>query len=211
MSAEENLYKTIGPYATFTMEEKRSEFIGHAAHVANEEEAIAMIKRIRHEHADATHNVYAYALSGGSTARYSDDGEPQGTAGMPVLNVIKMSGVTDVCIVVTRYFGGTLLGAGGLVRAYGAAARGAIDAAGVAVFEPYTELRLTCGYSDYQKVEYELPKFETIIDGTDFGADVTLSLAVRDAVLAPFLARMSELCCGRAAVETVGTRLDVHK
>ena len=126
---------TIAQNVSCEMEERKSIFIGHAAPVRSEEEARLFIEAKRKEYHDATHNVYAYLMNDGAIARYYDDGEPQGTAGMPVLNVLKMSGACDLCVVVTRYFGGILLGAGGLVRAYGAAAKNAIDAAGLAVFE----------------------------------------------------------------------------
>ena len=117
---------TLRGAAVAEIEEKRSVFIAYAAPVRSEDEAHAIIEEKKKEYADATHNVWAYYIDGGARARCSDDGEPQGTAGMPTLNVLKMSGGTDMCVVVTRYFGGTLLGAGGLVRAYSAAAKAAI-------------------------------------------------------------------------------------
>ena len=144
-------YTTVKKEAHVEFEEKRSLFIGHAIHVESEDEAMEFIKSIKKEYADATHNVWAYHMKGGILARYSDDGEPQGTAGMPVLEAIRKSGVDDVCIVVTRYFGGILLGAGGLVRAYSHSAVIAIEAAEVVVYEPYLEYYLSCGYSEYQK------------------------------------------------------------
>ena len=107
---------------------------------------------------DATHHVYAYLLRRGAVARYSDDGEPQGTAGVPVLNVVKMSGASDLCVVVTRYFGGILLGAGGLVRAYSAAAKRALDAAGIVTMTEFALLSIRCSYSDYQRLTAQLPK-----------------------------------------------------
>ena len=115
--------------------EKKSIFIGFSAIVKNEEEALSIIREKKKKYQDATHNVYAYITDNGNITRYSDDGEPQGTAGMPVLNSIRMSGISDVLVVVTRYFGGTLLGAGGLVRAYSTAASMALDAGGVAEYE----------------------------------------------------------------------------
>jgi uncharacterized YigZ family protein len=144
-------YVTVKQESHVEFEEKRSLFIGHAIHVDSEEEAAAFIKSIKKEYADATHNVWAYHLKGGIIARYSDDGEPQGTAGMPVLEAIRKSGVDDVCVVVTRYFGGILLGAGGLVRAYSHSAVIAIEGAEVVTYEPYFEYELVCGYSEYQK------------------------------------------------------------
>ena len=126
---------TLAKNVSCEMEEKKSIFIGHATPVRNEDEARAFIESKRREYHDATHNCYAYLLNNGAVARYSDDGEPSGTAGVPILNVVKMSGATDLAVVVTRYFGGILLGAGGLVRAYTSAAKIAVDASGLAVFE----------------------------------------------------------------------------
>ncbi len=124
-------YKTVRAAASGELTEKRSRFIGYCKPVSTEEEATAFIASIRSRHWDARHNVYAYSLREGNLRRYSDDGEPSGTAGMPVLDVLQKSGVTDVCVVVTRYFGGVLLGTGGLVRAYSQAARLGLNAAQV--------------------------------------------------------------------------------
>ena len=136
MSQESQFFTTVRQAARAEFEEKRSVFIGHVMRTDTEEEAQAFIKQIKKEFQDATHNVSAYLMQGEIVARYSDDGEPQGTAGMPVLDVIRKSGVRNVCVVVTRYFGGTLLGAGGLVRAYSHAASLAIEAAGIITDEP---------------------------------------------------------------------------
>ena len=126
--AESGKRITLLKAAEAEIEEKKSIFIGYAAPVSSEDEAKAIVAAKKKEFSDATHNVWAYYLDGGIHVRYSDDGEPQGTAGIPVLNVLKMSGATDMVVVVTRYFGGTLLGAGGLVRAYSASAKAALDA-----------------------------------------------------------------------------------
>ena len=142
---------TLAKNVSCEMEEKKSIFIGHATPVRNEDEARAFIESKRREYHDATHNCYAYLLNNGAVARYSDDGEPSGTAGVPILNVVKMSGATDLAVVVTRYFGGILLGAGGLVRAYTSAAKIAVDASGLAVFEEYSLAKITVTYSDYQR------------------------------------------------------------
>ena len=143
--------------ASAEMIERKSVFIGTAAPVASEAEARELIEEMRHKYHDATHNVYAYQLNGGAIARYSDDGEPQGTAGIPVLNILKMSGVSDLCVVVTRYFGGILLGAGGLVRAYAASAKLAIETAGIVTMTDFAILRVRCSYSEYQKITAALP------------------------------------------------------
>jgi len=158
--------------------EKKSVFIGYSAIVKNEEEALQVIKERKKKFSDATHNVYADLIGNGTVARYSDDGEPQGTSGMPTLNAIRMSGVTDVCVVITRYFGGILLGAGGLVRAYSTAASMALDAGGVAVFERYLEFEIICSYSDYNKLLPIFLSYDAIIDNTEFGSGITIHYAV---------------------------------
>lgn len=191
---------TLAKSVSVEMEERKSVFIGHAAPVASEEEARAFIDEKRREFHDATHNVYAYLLNGGAIARYSDDGEPQGTAGVPVLNVVKLSGATDLCVVVTRYFGGILLGAGGLVRAYGASARQAVEAAGLAVFEPWSVLRVILSYSDYQKLQSAIPRLGAVEDSCDFGSDVTSVCAMLSSREEDFRRAVAELTAGRASV-----------
>lgn len=195
-------YITLGKEVEVSFTERKSLFIGNACPVKTEEEAIEFINKIRKKYADATHNTYAYMLSNGS-ARYSDDGEPQGTAGVPILNVIKKGGFTDAVIVVTRYFGGILLGAGGLVRAYGASARDAVEAAEIVTYLHYTECSLTCSYSDYQKIIPLFDFFGVKTDNTDFSADVTLNLAIKTDLYESFRAKISETSGGR--IETLKT------
>ena len=177
-SAEPKKRVTLAGSVSVEMEEKKSIFIGHATPVKSEDEARAFIDAKKREYHDARHNCYAYLLNGGAVARYSDDSEPQGTAGIPILNVLKMSGATDLCVVVTRYFGGILLGAGGLVRAYSASAKMALDEAGFAVFEDYAVFRIDVSYSDYQKLTVALAKMGAIEDGCDFGEGVAVTTAV---------------------------------
>ncbi|MBQ3179601.1 MAG: YigZ family protein [Clostridia bacterium] len=196
---------TLAREAHAEMEERKSVFIGHARPVTSEEEARAFIDEIRHQYADATHNVYAYLLNGGAVARYSDDGEPHGTSGIPTLNVLKMSGAMDLVVVVTRYFGGILLGAGGLVRAYSAAAKLAIDEAGLAVFEPWNIVGFTCSYSDYQKITAGLPKTGAVEEDADFGEDVTVTAAVKVEDTGTLMTWISETTGGRSAVEILDT------
>ena len=204
----EKLYTTLAGEGTDIYEEKRSEFIGVAAHIESEADAQALIKRIRAEHYDARHTVYAYVCSSGNVQRYSDDGEPQGTAGIPVLDVIRKSGLADVCIVVTRYFGGTLLGAGGLVRAYTAAAKMAVDKAGVITYQNFSELRLILSYSDYPKILAKLPTYNAKIDNTDFGTEVALDVALNVTKEAQFCAFVRELFCDRVHPIRLGERYD---
>ena len=201
-------YTTVKNEAHVEFEEKRSLFIGHALHVTSEEEAMDFVKKIKKQYLDATHNVWAYHLKGGIIARYSDDGEPQGTAGMPVLEAIRKSGATDVCIVVTRYFGGILLGAGGLVRAYSHSAVIAIDGAEIVTYEPYYEYELVCGYSEYQRYSNILSIERAVIDETDFGAEVTVRFAVKRTLADSVLTRISEAGYGKDVPRLLGERFD---
>ncbi len=191
---------TLAHPAKAQLEEKKSVFIGHAVPVTDEDTAREFVAGIKHDYRDATHNVYAYLLDDGVTARYSDDGEPQGTAGIPVLNVLKMSGATDLCVVVTRYFGGTLLGAGGLVRAYGAAAKAAIDAAGIVTMENYALLDIKCSYSDYQRLTVMLERLGVSEDGASFETDVSVRCAVEEYRIDELKQNISELTGGRSTV-----------
>lgn len=186
------------------MEERKSIFIGHARPVSTEEEAKRFIAAKKAEYADATHNVYAYLLNGGAIARFSDDGEPQGTAGMPTLNVLKTSGACDLVVVVTRYFGGILLGAGGLVRAYSAAARLALDSAGVVAYEPFALVRIHMSYADYQKFTVALQKMNAAEESAEFGADVAVTTALEANRTEELATLTAELTCGKGTMEIVG-------
>ena len=202
------LYTTIKNEVSVEFEEKRSLFIGHAKPVKTEEEALEFIKQKKKEYADATHNVFGYIVKDGICARYSDDGEPQGTAGMPVLDAIRKSGVNDACVVVTRYFGGILLGAGGLVRAYSHSARLALEEAGIITYEQYTEIGITCNYSDYQKLQPLLAKANAVIDSTEFLESVSIGIAVKDEAAADLLVKINEVTSGRAVARISGNRFD---
>ncbi len=201
-------YKTVKQKTQDSFTEKKSEFIGYISPVVNEDEAIAFINEIKNKHKDATHNVYAYILQGTEIARFSDDGEPSGTAGMPILEVIKREGLTGVCIVVTRYFGGILLGAGGLVRAYAKGAKIAIDKSGICSFVPFTEFTLRCDYSDYEKIRRDLEIHKIKCDDTLFDIDVTLKLACKDELYEPFCNYAVNLTNGRAIIKKSGERYD---
>lgn len=208
MSQESKFFTTVRQSARAEFEEKRSVFIGHVMRTDTEEEAQIFIKKIKKEYADATHNVSAYLMQGEIVARYSDDGEPQGTAGMPVLDVIRKSGVRNVCVVVTRYFGGTLLGAGGLVRAYSHAAALAIEAAGIITYEPYTELELRCGYSEYQKYSVLLGAANAVIDDVNYAEDVCLRFAIKESERDALVAKIVETGYGKDVPREVGSRFD---
>ncbi len=190
-------YTTLKEYASYTYEEKKSVFIGECAPVTSESEAISFINNIKKKYPDARHHVYAYILRENSIMRYSDDHEPQGTAGMPVLDSMRKRGVTDAVVVVTRYFGGTLLGTGGLVRAYTEAASGAVTLSGVITYTTFKKCSITVSYSDYQKIQSVLADAEFRTDETDFRETVTL----RGRILLP---RVDALC--KALSEQTGGR-----
>ncbi len=208
MSERKDLFTTIRKEAHVEFEEKRSVFLGHALRTDSEEEAQAFVKRLKKEYQDATHNVFAYLMRGEAVARYSDDGEPQGTAGMPVLDVIRKSGARNVTVVVTRYFGGTLLGAGGLVRAYSHAASLAIEAGEIITYAPYTEYELRCGYSEYGKYQVALAAAGAIIDSTDFAADVSIRYAIPATKGDALRAKIVELSYGKDTPSVIGERFD---
>ena len=192
-------YFTISANAKDSFIEKRSEFIGYIAPVKTNDEAVAFINSIKAEHRKAKHNVYAYILREDNISRYSDDGEPQGTAGVPVLDVLKKRGLTDVCVVVTRYFGGILLGGGGLVRAYSHAASLACDAANIMNMCMCHRLKITADYGMYGKISYLLPNYETITVNSDFGSDVTLEILVLSEKLDALKKELIEVTNGSVA------------
>lgn len=201
-------FTTLKSEAHVEFEEKKSLFIGHALRTDTEEAAQEYIKSIKKEYADATHNVFAYTLKGGIVARYSDDGEPQGTSGMPTLDAIRKSGVDNACIVITRYFGGTLLGAGGLIRAYSHTASLAVEKAGIAVYEPYAEYLLECGYSEYQRYSVYFAENGVIIDDTVFEAEVKIAFAVKKRCSDELLKKITEMSYGKDIPVAVGERYD---
>lgn len=206
--SEKHFFTTIEHESSEKFEERKSLFIGHAKPIKSADEALEFIKQKKREYADATHNVFAYILEDGRIAKYSDDGEPQGTAGMPVLDTIKKCGVDGVCVVVTRYFGGILLGAGGLVRAYAHAAKLALDSANIITYEKYDVFSLRCGYSEYQKYIPLLSSFNAIIDDTIFEADVTVVFAIKQGVDSLLLPKISEISFGKDLPLKKGERFD---
>lgn len=197
-------YITVSEFATDSFIEKRSEFIGYISPVSTNEEAVDFINRIKAEHRKAKHNVYAYILRKDNISRYSDDGEPQGTAGMPVLEVLKKRGLTDVCVVVTRYFGGILLGGGGLVRAYSHAASLACDAAHIMDMRLCHRLKISADYGMYGKIIYLLPAFDTITVSSDFGSDVTLEILVLSEKLDELKKELTEVTNGSVILTDEG-------
>ena len=204
---EEKNLTTVGKEASAEFTEKKSVFIGYTAPVQNAEEAEEFIRKIKKKHADARHNVSAYVI--GNAVRYSDDGEPKGTGGVPVLEVIKKSGVDGTVVVVTRYFGGILLGAAGLVRAYSKAAAMAIEAAGIVTYRKYTECTVTCDYSLYDKLLYDIGRRTVITDDTEFGGNIVLHLAVLSEEYEAFEKAVYSMTNGKITPAKKGTRLDV--
>lgn len=198
-------YKTVVKETTRTsFTEKKSEFITTVRRIETEEDVKVFLDGVRKEYPDATHHCYAYILKGTETARFSDDGEPSGTAGMPILEVLKREGVSGLCVVVTRYFGGILLGAGGLVRAYARAAKLGLDEAGTASFVPYVTFCAVLPYSGYEKVAKEAAKYGVTVDDTVFAADVTLSFRAKNEDYEKFAAFIADYTGGKVACSVTG-------
>ena len=194
-------YRTVATETADEFTEKRSRFIGYIKPVSTEEEAVSFIQSIKQKHWDARHNVYAYRLRQGQIQRYSDDGEPQGTAGIPTLDVLQKNDVTDVVVVVTRYFGGILLGGGGLVRAYSHATRLAVEKAGIITMQKCRLCTLTCDYTQYGRVASLIPECGGVVDDSDFGEAVTLRFHMAEDDLGGFSAKLADATCGSAAAE----------
>lgn len=175
--------------------EKKSRFIGRVWLAETEEEALARIQEMKKQHHDATHNCWAYVIKDGP-ARFSDDGEPGGTAGNPMMQVLQREQLHNVVCVVTRYFGGVLLGAGGLVRAYTKGAKIAVDAAGKSVKRVWSVLYVPCPYSFYERIRLEVAAFGGVLRDTTFGAEVELEILVAREQTQPFLDRLTDLTAG---------------
>ena len=199
-------YRILTGPAETEFVEKRSRFIGQIQPVQTEEEARAFIEQIRKKHHDARHNCWCWLLRDGS-ARYSDDGEPQGTAGRPMLEVFQREGVTDLCCVVTRYFGGILLGTGGLLRAYTRSAGDALQAAGVSVQRVWTRILVPCPYNLFDRVRTETENAGGVLENTDYGAEVNLTVLLPAEGAERYLARLTELSAGRLTASIEGTAL----
>ena len=172
--------------------EKKSHFIGRLWPVETEEAALEKIQEMKKQHYDATHNCWAYIIRDGAV-RFSDDGEPGGTAGMPMLQVLQREGLYNCVCVVTRYFGGILLGAGGLVRAYTKGAKIAVDAAGKSMKRVWSCLYVLCPYTFYERVKLETAAWGGIIRSTEFGAEVELEILVPEVQAQPFLDRLIDM------------------
>lgn len=183
--------------------EKKSRFIGRVWPVETEEEALSHIAAMKKQHYDATHNCWAYIIRDGAV-RFSDDGEPGGTAGMPMLQVLQKEGLYNICCVVTRYFGGILLGAGGLVRAYTKGAKIAVDAAGKSMKRVWTVVYLPCPYTWYDRVKLEVGAFGGIVHSTEFGAEVDMELLFSEAQVAAFQEKLTDMTAGTVETMVLG-------
>lgn len=190
-------YKTIRAAASDEFVEKKSRFIGHICPVTTQEQAVAFIREKKSEYWDATHNVYAYVLREGQTRRYSDDGEPQGTAGIPVLDVLLKEEVTDCVVVVTRYFGGTLLGTGGLVRAYSHGSKIAVDAGGIVTMTLCAQLRIVCDYTFYGRLSSLIPEMGGVVEDTQFADLVTVICKMPSSLVGAFDEKLFDQSFGK--------------
>lgn len=199
-------YKTVKQEASDEFVEKRSRFIGHIKPVVTEEEAIAFVEKIRKKYWDATHNVYAYILQEGQIKRYSDDNEPKGTAGIPTLDVLQKENLTDCVVVVTRYFGGILLGAGGLVRAYSHGAKIAVDAGKRIRMRLRSLLTVTCDYGFYGKLSTLIPQMEGIIEDTLFTENVTVLFSLPLEGMEPFQDKLTDVSNGSFTAQVTGQK-----
>lgn len=194
-------YKTVEKEASDFFIEKKSKFIGYAKPIKTQEEAVEFISKIKSKHWDATHNVYAYVLRENNIQRYSDDGEPSGTAGVPVLDVMLKESLVDVCVVATRYFGGTLLGAGGLVRAYSHTSKIALEAAGIITMAQCSVMSAEVDYSFYDRLNILLSDFSVVILDTSFSDKVCVEFSVKENIVDLLNAKLIDVSNGKYALK----------
>ena len=199
-------YKTVEFENSDEFIEKKSKFIGYVNPVKTQEEATEFINKIKSKHWDATHNVYAYVLQENNIQRYSDDGEPSGTAGVPVLDVILKSNLVDVCVVVTRYFGGTLLGAGGLVRAYSHGSKIAVEAGNIITMAPCSILKVCVDYSFYDRLNILLNDFSANVEDTQFSDNVSVTFSIKQEKTADLQNKLTDLSNGLYKLIEIGEK-----
>ena len=197
-------YKSVKQCSEAEYTVNRSRFIGRCFPVASEEAALCLLGDIRKKHWDATHNCFAYRIGENAAARFSDDGEPGGTAGKPIMDVLTGKGLTNVLCVVTRYFGGILLGAGGLVRAYSKSAADAVTKAGMVSYLPGTVLDIPMDYSRYGALEGFI-RANAEVRNVAFAQNVVVTVAVEDTNLPKFMKEVTERSDGRCTPVTIGT------
>lgn len=201
-------YTTIHKSASFEYEDRHSVFIGEASPVSSEAEAIEFIASMKKKYSDANHHVYAYVLRENQTMRFSDDREPQGTAGMPTLDAIRKNGIVDAVVVVIRYFGGTLLGTGGLVRAYSAAAVGALKEAEIITYDTYTSYEILLSYSDYQKLIAAVDNSGFRRKDIQYSDSVTLIGSIKKSASQEFEKMIINLSGGRSKIKNCGEKYE---
>ena len=199
-------YLIPAAYVEGRYEDRKSKFIGEIFPVETPEAAIEAIQSVKAKYRDARHHCYAYIIREGNYMRYSDDGEPQGTAGMPILDVLRRENITNVCCVVTRYFGGVLLGTGGLVRAYTKSAQLGLEAAGINQMSRYSVLLITCPYSLLGVVQNILPEHDCVVEETDYAADVTLTVTLPEGGEAALEQALKDATSAGVEVECMDTR-----
>ena len=183
--------------------EKRSSFLGHVRYVETEDEAKAFVTEMKKKFYDARHNCWCYIIKDGAV-RYSDDGEPQGTAGIPMLEVLKREGVTNVVCVVTRCFGGVLLGTGGLLRAYTKSAKDALDAAGICVVRRWVKAEIACSYAMLERLKTECTAIGGVVADIEYSADVCLKLLLPEDKADAFSQRTADVTAGASELEITG-------
>ncbi len=196
-------YRTIKTENNDEFTVKKSRFIGYVKPVKTQQEALDFISSIKSKHWDATHNVYAYVLREGGVRRFSDDGEPQGTAGIPCLDVLLKEDVTDCCVVVTRYFGGIMLGAGGLVRAYSHGAKIALDSGGIITMSLCKIVKATADYNFYGRLVPLICECGGIVEDTEFTDNVTVTFRIPEGLLDSFRAKLIDVSNGRFDCEAI--------
>lgn len=199
-------YKTVKLEASDEFVEKHSRFIGYCKPVKSESEAVEFINMIKKKHWDARHNCYAYSLREGQVRRYSDDGEPSGTAGIPMLDIITKSEAVDVVVVVTRYFGGILLGTGGLVRAYSRGCKIALEAAQVVEMRLCCECEISCSYTRYGKLNTLIIDNGGVVDDVEYADDVTIKFHIPDELLPALDKQFADVTSGEIRTEVVSEK-----
>ncbi len=204
-------YITLKELCEFKFEDRKSVFIAYAMPISSEAEATDFIASVKKKYPDARHWVYAYVLRENSTMRFTDDREPQGTAGMPVLDVIRKNGVTDCIIVVVRYFGGILLGTGGLVHAYTEAALGALRGAKIVRYDTYAFCDITVNYADYQKILTPLSGFDFLTEDSDYSENVTLHGSVIESQFENMSDALAEITSGRCKIDLKEKKYDFRE
>lgn len=199
-------YRTVENEADDFFIEKKSRFIGYVKPVKTVDEATEFINQIKSKHWDATHNVYAYVLRENNIQRYSDDGEPSGTAGVPMLDVLLKEHLVDVCVVGTRYFGGTLLGAGGLVRAYSHTSKIAVEAGNMITMAQCSVLQVSVDYSFYDRMNIILADFGATVENQDFADVVTITFYIRENLQEPLQDKLTDVSNGKYLIKYLSSK-----